>query len=100
MKELIDLKLILIDDPLRIGEILPDRVAVRLVIGLRLDKIAVKEIEQVFVQQNLADWKEVTPAGPGLPNKLVVLPVPSHTNTRAWFVFLCRGGVIGQRLEG
>ena len=77
MKELIDLELIIIDDPLRIGEIFPDRVSVRLVIGFRLDKIAVEEIKQEFVQQNLAGRKEVTSARPGLPIKLCVLPVPS-----------------------
>ena len=58
MKELIDLELIIIDDPLRIGEIFPDRVSVRLVIGFRLDKIAVEEIKQEFVQQNIAGRKE------------------------------------------
>ena len=100
MKELIDLELIIIDDPLRIGEIFPDRVSVRLVFGLRLDKIAVKEIKQKFIQQNLAGRKEVTPARPGLPNQLLVLPVPSYTNNGVGFVFLRRRGVIGQRLEG
>ena len=82
MQKLIDLELIVVDDPFRIRQILPNSVPARLVIGRGLDKVPVKTIEQKFIQKNFAGRKDITSAGSRLPRQFVVPPVANGLEDR------------------
>lgn len=80
MQKLIDLELVIINDPLGIRQILPNGVPVRLVIGRGLDKVPIETIEEEFIQENLAGREDITPARAGLPRQFVVPPVANGFN--------------------
>src|SRR5437899_12805292 len=66
MEELVRHELVIIDDPLRIGQMLPECVTVRAVHRLRLGEIAVVQIEQQEVADDFDPWDDVALAGTGI----------------------------------
>ena len=100
MHKLIDLELVVVDDPLRIGQILPNGVPARLVFGRGLDKVPIKPVEQEFIQDNFTGRQDITSARTGFPRQFVVPPVANRFEDLTGFA-CTRSGTFGrQRLVG
>jgi hypothetical protein len=67
VQELVDRKLVVVDHPMRISHVLPERIECGLVYSFRLDKMPVVLIEQEQVSRNFNGGKEVAATGPRLP---------------------------------
>ena len=69
MQELIYGELVVVDDPLHIGQVPPKSVAVRTVDLLVSEIVAIVPIERELVRDDLESGDDVTPAGPRLPGQ-------------------------------
>jgi hypothetical protein len=67
VQELVDRKLVVVDHPMRISHVLPERIECGLVYSFRLDKMPIELIEQEQVGRNFNGGKEVAATGPRLP---------------------------------
>src|SRR5689334_3079959 len=102
MQELIDGELVTVDDPLGVGEVMPNGIAVGFVRARRLGVVPVELIQEEEIAENLDARDEITAARTGLPIQRVCflligflsgLDRPDEAATLRLFMTVLRGHV-------